>query len=60
MLQSNVQDGQVAHIQPILLTELYGWCCWRFNLAVQVQQQEQEVFYTIDVDPLGKRCVIPP
>ena len=60
MLQSKLQDGQVAHIQPILLTELYGWSCWRFNLAVQVQQQEQEVFYTIDVDPLGKRCVMPP
>ena len=51
-----LQDGQVAHVQPILLTELYSWCCWRFNLAVTVLQQEQEVFYTIDVDPFGKRC----
>lgn len=50
-----MQDGQVEHVQPFLLTELYGWCCWRFNLAVKVLQQQQEVFYTIDADPYGKR-----
>lgn len=50
-----LQDGQVAHVKPILLTEIYGWCCWRFNLAVKALQQEQEVFYTIDADPHGKR-----
>ena len=34
---------------------MFGWACWRFNIAVQVQQQEQEVFYTINVDPRGHR-----
>lgn len=42
-------------VQPFLLTELYGWACWRFNLEVKVQQQEQQVFYTINVDPFGHR-----
>ena len=50
-----MQDGHVSHVQPILLAEMYGWSCWRFNLAVPVAQQEQEVFYTIDADPFGKR-----
>ena len=43
------------NLQPVLLTELYGWACWRFNLEVKVQQQEQQVFYTINMDPFGHR-----
>ena len=50
-----LQDGRIDQVQPILLTELYGWSCWRFNIAVKVQQQQQEVFYTINVDPFGHR-----
>ena len=52
---SALQDGRVDIIQPILLAKMFGWSCWRFNMAVQVLQEEQEVFYTIDVDPRGRR-----
>lgn len=50
-----LQDGRVDSVKPVLLTELYGWACWRFNLEVKVQQQEQQVFYTINMDPFGHR-----
>ncbi len=50
-----MQDGQLSKVQPILLTEMHGWSCWRFNIAVKVQQQQQEVFYTISADPFGHR-----
>ncbi|KAL3136206.1 hypothetical protein ABBQ32_007220 [Trebouxia sp. C0010 RCD-2024] len=55
VLQLQTVDGRVDKVQPFLLTELYGWACWRFNLEVKVQQQEQQVFYTINVDPFGHR-----
>ena len=55
LMHQALQDGRIDQVQPILLTELYGWSCWRFNIAVKVQQQQQEVFYTINVDPFGHR-----
>ena len=48
-------DGRLDNIQPILLTEMYSWSCWRFNIAVKVQQQQQQLFYTINVDPFKNR-----
>lgn len=50
-----LQDGRLEEVQPILLTEMYSWSCWRFNIAVKVQQQQQEVFYTISADPCKHR-----
>ncbi|DBA98627.1 TPA: hypothetical protein ACH3X1_014416 [Trebouxia sp. C0004] len=55
VLQLQTPDGRLENIQPILLTEMYSWSCWRFNIAVKVQQQQQEVFYTINVDPFNHR-----
>ncbi|DBB15612.1 TPA: hypothetical protein ACH3X3_003824 [Trebouxia sp. C0006] len=34
---------------------MYSWSCWRFNIAVKVQQQQQQLFYTINVDPFKHR-----
>ena len=51
----SLQDGQIDNVQPILLTQQYGWSCWRFNQAVKEQQQQHHVYYTNSKQPSRHR-----